>query len=188
MSCTCRSNQCIGCQSDHPHNKDENIDITKFELWDTRWRLEHSKAQCSKDLTSSSSLPKCMRIVQAYTLTKSEGSIATTAIGLGIDPILWTMQNHQSTHIVDIPYKPIKQRRYLGKGSYGECAKVTIQGISFFPLETDYAANKYKETSTAKLIECMKEAWMQLHYPHDEASMGDSFSLCCFSIVLTLCK
>ena len=43
-------------------DKDLSVDFTKFQLWDTRWRIEHDKAQCSKDLASTSSLPKCMRI------------------------------------------------------------------------------------------------------------------------------
>lgn len=73
------------------------------------------------------------------------------ATGLGIEPILRTMRNHLTAHVVVIPYEAIKEGCFLGEGSYGECREVTIQGISFFPLETVYAAKQYKDTSSGKL-------------------------------------
>ena len=65
-------------------DKDPGVDFTKFQLWDTRWRIEHDKAQRSnKDLASTSSLPKRMRIAQASTSTQAEGAAASGAVASG---------------------------------------------------------------------------------------------------------
>lgn len=138
-----------------------NLDMAKFET--TKWKQETSKRQRSKDLSALTSFPKRLRLAQDIFAVQGEGASGSGTLGhgSGLQPILRTMRNHMSVHVVGIPYEAINAGKFIGEGSYGACREVKIEGINYFPNDIVYCAKMYKGTSSSKLAECQKEAWMQ---------------------------
>ena len=54
-----------------------------------------------------------------------------------------TLRNMECSFSIGIPHAAIHVIKIVAKSSYGECNKLEIKGISFFPRGIFYATKKY---------------------------------------------
>ena len=88
-----------------------------------------------------------------------------------------TLRNVECSFSIGIPFAAIHVIESVGRGSYGECDKVEIEGISFFPRGTFYAAKRYLGLREVRFKSFEKETSVDLMHNGIVCSIGHTRSV-----------
>ena len=104
-----------------------------------QWQLQKSKGKRARDIDSQFIISKKIRAEQA----RRAVPIEDTSLMIGDTPAGYldkTLHNVECSFSIGIPHQAIQIIETIGRGSFGECHKIEIQGISFFPKGTFFVA------------------------------------------------
>lgn len=112
--------------------------IERLVFWDKLWRTERAKSNRAKAGDVDRLSKRVRRDQDAIAAPGGREDIS------GAGTSMRTAYNARVAHILGIPHEPLIMGSRIGSGSFGECRKVTVKGISFLPEHITYCAKCYK--------------------------------------------
>ncbi|MCO5547566.1 hypothetical protein L7F22_001017 [Adiantum nelumboides] len=146
-----------------------NFEILKE--WDFQWRAQKAKTKHARDMDTQFFFSKKIRAAQAHRAISVEDKEITMQ-NAPVNYLDSTLINSSYTISIGVEHDAILQLATLGRGAYGECQKVQMKGISFFPRGTFYVAKKYLGPPEIRLKSFEKELSVDLMHNGIVQSIG----------------
>lgn len=149
------------CAKDLHEHVPEHVNVDRLRERDVQWRLKKNKRNCAWNIDTQFILSKKIRAEQAHRVLPIEDR----SLMMGDAPASYldsTLHNVECSFSIGNPHQSIIIVETIGPGSFGECHKIEIQRISFFPKGTFYVAKKYFGLAKVRYKSFEKEVSMDL--------------------------